>query len=231
MLDPERVVELNRLVTVGRVVPGVSHDLNNSLQIIGGMIEMLCARDGLDPQVTSKLERIAVHAGRAAGLVAALAAVARSEPRDLVRLSLRQVVEETMALRRHAVSRARIVFSVEAPEGDPLDIHVAGGELQQVLLNLVFQAEQGVAGASAPEIKIVLERRQDAVRLTVADNGADRVGEIQERLCESSAALPEHVAGFGLTAANWIAQHRGWRLSCDAAPTGGTRLVLELPEG
>ena len=54
----EDLVTLNRSATVARLVAGVFHELNNSLQVIGGLTELLQDTPGIPPSVADGLRRI-----------------------------------------------------------------------------------------------------------------------------------------------------------------------------
>jgi len=53
---------INRMTTTGMVLPSVAHEVNNSLQVIAGMVEILGLRGQLPPEVSDKVQKIAVQA-------------------------------------------------------------------------------------------------------------------------------------------------------------------------
>src|SRR4026208_1951042 len=58
---------ITRMTTTGMVLPAVAHEVNNSLQVIAGMVEILGLRGQLPPEVSDKVQKIAVQATKAAG--------------------------------------------------------------------------------------------------------------------------------------------------------------------
>ena len=58
---------INRMTTTGMVLPSVAHEVNNSLQVIAGMVEILGLRGQLPPEAADKIQKIAVQATKAAG--------------------------------------------------------------------------------------------------------------------------------------------------------------------
>ena len=67
------------MTTTGMVLPSVAHEVNNSLQVIAGMVEILGLRGQLPPEVSDKVQKIAVQATKAAGHLRELVAFARRD--------------------------------------------------------------------------------------------------------------------------------------------------------
>ncbi len=61
----DQLARMNRMATIARLVAGLTHELNNSLQIIGGTVELLADRMDLPPDVATKLQRIAGQSEKA----------------------------------------------------------------------------------------------------------------------------------------------------------------------
>ncbi|MBL8142616.1 MAG: hypothetical protein JNM38_15965, partial [Acidobacteria bacterium] len=70
---------LNRMTTTGMVLPNVAHELNNALQVVGGLVEMLSARGDLPADVLDKVGRIGAQAAKSAAMVRELVAFSRRD--------------------------------------------------------------------------------------------------------------------------------------------------------
>src|SRR6185369_4706190 len=105
------------------------------------------------------------------------------------------------------------------------------GQIEQVVLNLVVNAEQAVATVSAPRIAVSLSVHDSRVRLSVADTGPGIPADILSRIFEPffSTKAPNQNAGLGLPVAYSIVQHHGGRLLVESTAGWGATFVVELP--
>jgi signal transduction histidine kinase len=68
-LNPEQLLLINRLALHARLVSGMAHELNNSLQVMSGLVELLGDRTDLPEEVRSRVEKIGGQAERAGNVV------------------------------------------------------------------------------------------------------------------------------------------------------------------
>jgi two-component system sensor histidine kinase DctS len=220
---------LNRMTTVGQVLPNVAHELNNALQIIGGMVEMLAAREGLPADVTDKIGRIGAQAGRATELLRELVTFARRDNAGTALVDVSKVVERALGFRRYHLGRARITAVVEAPPPGEAMARLDGAFLQQIVLNLLINAEHSLAGRTDGRIQIGIAPRAGEVEVTVQDNGQGLPDHLATRGPEPFFTTRLPAAGLGLTVASGLARGLGGRLTLRPNPEGGTVASLTLP--
>jgi signal transduction histidine kinase len=105
------------------------------------------------------------------------------------------------------------------------------GQLEQVVTNLLRNAEEAVAGASPRRIVVRLNAHDGKVRLSVADTGPGIPADILSRIFEPffSTKAPNQNAGLGLPIAYSIVQHHGGRLLVESTAGWGATFVVELP--
>jgi signal transduction histidine kinase len=228
--DLEVLIIINQLMTVGQIVPGIAHELNNSFQVIGGLIEMLSARSDLPADVVTRLQRIGAHADRAAGRVRDLQAFARHEPAEAAQTDVRGITERALALRRYQLARARVDVAVE-PGGDGIAARIGPRQLQLVILNLLINAEQALAGRNDGVVRVSVGRDAGRARVAVTDNGPGVPADLREQIFEAffTTRGREAAAGIGLAAARGLARRHGGDLWVESAGDGGARFVVELP--
>ncbi len=224
-----QLVQAGKLAAVGQLVTGVAHEVNNPLAIIMGQAEMLSRRLS-DPGHLERVAKITDCAMRAAKVVRGLQTFVRPQPDEVVPLDLRDVVERVIALRRETICFNGVTLREDLREGVPL---VLGnpGQLEQVVLNLVVNAEQAVVAASAPRIAIDLSVHDSRVRLSVADTGLGIPADILPRIFEPffSTKAPNQNSGLGLSISYSIVQNHGGRLIAESILGGGATFTLELP--
>jgi PAS domain S-box-containing protein len=219
-----------KLAAMSTLVAGVAHELNNPLEVIFAHSEMLA----LDApgQVPERAQKINRAAQRCARLVKNFLAMARQHPPERTRVSVSQVVRETAELISYPLRVNGITLTLDlAPELPSLsaDPH----QLQQVLLNLLTNAQHALRSAPAPR-RITLTAHvegPDHVRIVVADNGPGVPPEIRERIFEpffTTKAVGEGT-GLGLSLCQGLVESHGGTLTLDDAPGGGTRFAIVLP--
>lgn len=218
---------LNRMTTVGQVLPSVAHELNNALQVISGLAEMVAARADLPPDVLDKVERMSAQAGRAVAMLRDLVAFARREGAGVALVDVRRTVERVLALRRYQLARARISVSLEGASPGRALVRADGHHVQQILLNLIVNAEHSLAGRSDGRIQIAIEADERWVSVRVSDNGAGLPDGAAARVTEPFFST-KGGAGLGLTVSAALAETMGGTLALEGTPAGAT-VSLRLP--
>ena len=101
--------------TVSRLVAGVFHELNNSLQVIGGLAELLQDTPGIPPSVADGLRRIHEQNAKAGVAIAEVMAFSRQKTDERDRVNMRDLTTRSVALRTFAIGRARLTIAYEPP--------------------------------------------------------------------------------------------------------------------
>jgi two-component system NtrC family sensor kinase len=224
----EDLAYLNRMTTVGQVLPNVAHELNNALQIIGGIVEILSLRDSVPADVRDKMARIGTQATRATELLRELVTFSRRDDGGVTLVDVTRSVERALALRRYHLNRARIAVSVSASEPRQALARVDGNYLQQILLNLIINAEHSLVDRTDPRIDIRIRRTDDRIDVTIADNGHGVPPEAAHRVIEPFYTTKTSAAGLGLTVAAGLTRMLGGELVFSPGPEGGAAAVLTL---
>jgi C4-dicarboxylate-specific signal transduction histidine kinase len=209
---------INRMTTTGIVLPSVAHEVNNSLQVIAGMVEILGLRGQLPPEAADKVQKIAVQATKAAGHLRELVAFAR---RDGVspRIELRAAAERAVSLRRYYLSRGRVTVTIDAPGDEPFLARADSQHVIQVLVNLLVNAEESVAKQDVRTVRVRLWRSDGLIHAEMLDSGPGFEGGIDARVGEPFVtSKTTGAAGLGLAVARRLVEADGGRLVVAAMP-------------
>jgi CheY-like chemotaxis protein len=124
-----------------------------------------------------------------------------------------------------------VVLLEDLPPGGVALVRGDAGQLEQVVLNLMVNAEQAVAGGVTPRIAIGLHTHDSRVRLSVADTGPGIAADILPRIFEPffTTKAPNQNAGLGLSISYSIVQNHGGRLIAESTPGSGATFAVELP--
>jgi signal transduction histidine kinase/CheY-like chemotaxis protein len=226
--------QAEKLAALGQTMSGVAHELNNPLATILACAERLAGRRHDDP-TRRDIDEIHNAAERAARIVRNLQTFARKRHTTRTMVDVNQVVRDTLALRAYEQRVSNVVI-VEALAAGLPPVFADPHQIQQVLLNLVINAEHAMLGAHGRGLMVLRswhEPDRDAVFLEVSDDGPGVPDDVQQKIFDpffTTKAVGKGT-GLGLTVAYAIAQEHGGRISVSSPTGGGAAFVLELPSG
>ncbi|MEZ5316692.1 MAG: response regulator [Vicinamibacterales bacterium] len=224
--------QAEKLAALGQTMSGVAHELNNPLATILACAERLSIRR-LDDTLRRDLDAIHNAADRAARIVRNLQTFARKRHTTRTTVDLNQVVRDTVALRAYELRVANVVLIEALAAGLP-PVFADPHQIQQILLNLIINAEQAMIdahGRGTLVLRTWQDPDQDAVLVEISDDGPGIPDEVRTRIFDpffTTKAVGKGT-GLGLTVAYAIAQEHGGRLRIGSAPGRGAGFVLELP--
>lgn len=240
------LVRSEKLASLGTLLSGVAHELNNPLSNISSSAQILREDPSIDPELRAQMiEDIDAETLRARHIVRALLDYSGDRDFQPRPVALAGLVEETLRFLKNKRPTG-VDVKVEIPPG--LTVTADRPRLQQALLNLVVNAYDAMG--SAGELAITArqlrtgERDDDfpaplsgcraggaAVEIEVADNGPGIPPEILERVFDPFFTTKGvgHGSGLGLFIAYEIIEKHGGCLVADNRPGGGARFRIRLP--
>ena len=218
-----------KLAAIGELVAGVAHELNNPLTGISTFAQLLL-EDELEGEQLESVSLIKREADRAIGVIRDLLLFARKTDARDVPVDINTVVKHTARLRALASRSSGIEVHMHLDESHP---KVRGDEqkLQQVLLNLLVNAEAALQDAQVRHLSLITRNRDGTVAIVVADTGHGMPLSTSQRVFEPffTTKPPGEGTGLGLSVSYGIIQaHRG-TISVDSTPDVGTTFTISLP--
>jgi two-component system cell cycle sensor histidine kinase/response regulator CckA len=239
----QRLQQVEKLETLGRLAGGVAHDFNNLLTGVLLYCDLLMATPDLSERALKYAEEIRNAGIQATGLVRQLLTVARPKNSEPRLFSLNEVVQGMRNLLGRLIGEnIDLQFHLDANLGlvkmDPT-------QAQQILLNLVLNARDALPtggkitvetsnceiqvltpsdfGASAP-------RAIPCALFMVADNGIGMDAATRNHLFEAFFTTKAGTGtGLGLATVHDIVTSSGGLIHVESAPTRGARLSILLP--
>jgi two-component system, cell cycle sensor histidine kinase and response regulator CckA len=238
-LDDERrdiyhqLLQAEKMAALGQTISGVAHELNNPLATILSWAERLSERPQLEDAVRRGLETILGESERAARIVRNLLTFARKRQTTRAMVDVNQVARETLALRAYEQRVSNITVIDALATGLP-QVFADGYQLQQVLLNLIINAEQAMLSAHGRGILVVRtwhDASQESVLLEINDDGPGIPDELQPKIFDPFFTTKEvgQGTGLGLTVAYAIVQEHGGRIRLESRPGAGASFYVEMP--
>jgi len=228
-----RMAQTEKLALVGQRVSGIVHELSNPLTTILGYAQRLLPRTrDAENTMQRELRGILAEAERATGILRQLSRLSGEARGARAPISLNGVVDRSLELTRATLSGSLIRLRVEKEPSLPL-IEGDFGQLQQVLLNLLQNAQQAIEqSGKGGLIGVRTGNAGDGrVRLEVWDDGPGVPSAIQARIFDPFFTTKPPGVGTGLGLAivlSFVRQHGG-TVNVVSAPRGGTRFLVELP--
>jgi PAS domain S-box-containing protein len=193
----EQLVRGERLSALGEFVSGAAHEINNPLQSIIGSLELVLDQP-IEGPLRGDIERARFEAGRAGRIVRNLLRFVRQAPNERLLLDLNEIVKATMNVRAYELEMAGIQIREEYAPLLPL-VLANREEIQQVILNLVMNAQQAMsdpAGARVLSVRTFMAGEDAGVE--VRDTGPGIPTELAGRIFEPFFTTKSAGAGPGL---------------------------------
>jgi PAS domain S-box-containing protein len=225
----DQLIHHERLAAVGQLVSGVAHELNNPLQSIVGFSDLLMASERRE-EVRNYLEQVHAAARRAATIVRNLLAFVRRSSSERTRADLNDIVRNTLALRQFELSGTGIELKEEYEDNLP-PVLVCREEIQQVVLNIVLNAEQAMRRTCLRGRLSVRTMRAGTsdIAVEIQDDGPGVLPALAGRIFEPFFSTKDvgEGTGLGLALSLGIAEAHGGTLTLVHAPPGACfRLTL-----
>ncbi len=228
-----QLLQAEKMAALGQTVSGVAHELNNPLATILSWAERLSQRPSLEDPVRRGLETILSESERAARIVRNLLTFARKRQTTRAMVDVNSVMRETLSLRAYE-QRVTNISVIDALAAGLPQVFADGHQVQQVLLNLVINAEQAMLQAHGRGILVVRtwhDADHESVILEINDDGPGIPDELQPKIFDPFFTTKEvgKGTGLGLTVAYAIVQEHGGRIRLESRPEKGASFYVELP--
>jgi PAS domain S-box-containing protein len=221
----------SRLASVGELASGVAHEINNPLTGVIGYAHLLLSRKDISRDVRHDLEIINEGSQRVAGIVKKLLAFARQTKPEQRYVNINELVRNTLELRAYELSASNIRVTLQLTRDMPMTI-ADPGQLQQVFLNLIINAETEMKLAhDKGKLSIKTERMNNTLRITFKDTGPGIAKENLETIFDPFFTTREvgQGTGLGLSVCHGIITEHNGRIWAESQPGKGAAFIIELP--
>ncbi|HUF11849.1 MAG TPA: GAF domain-containing protein [Longimicrobiales bacterium] len=221
-------LQAEKLATIGQLVAGLAHEINNPLAGAQSAAELLLGQE-LSDDVRESLEVIRAESARAALIVRKLLDFSRPQDAEFQLTDVIDAIEAALSLRayEHRVQDITVVRKFTLLPPVRADVH----RLQQVFLNLIVNAEHAMAGQTRPRvIDIECSDRESIVEICITDTGLGIDESDLDAIFDPFFTTKPvgQGTGLGLSVSYGIIRELGG--SIRAVPhRGGARFVIRLP--
>ncbi|MBI5970247.1 MAG: GHKL domain-containing protein [Deltaproteobacteria bacterium] len=229
----DQLVQSERLSTVGKLVAGIAHEINNPLMGIMGFSQILMDAPGdkTISEVREKLGKIYNESLRTAKIVSNLLSFARSKRAEREYQNINDIIRKALELRVYSLSANNVEVGLNLDLGLPMTM-LDAQQMQQIFINLISNAEDAIVSAKKEgRIEITTRTRKRKIEISVKDNGPGIPQDVINKAFDpffTTKAVGKG-AGLGLSMAHGIITEHGGSISLSAPPEGGALVTIELP--
>ena len=243
-----RLVQQEKMASLGQLTAGIAHEIKNPLNFVtnfaGLSVELVDELDETDDEaeradlladLRTNAEKIQSHGRRADAIVRAMMAHARSGGGDRRPVAVDTLVSEYADLAWHGLKARRPHARVDLRRelgAVGVEVQASPQEIGRVLINLLDNAFDAVAGRDAPTVTVATRRTDGGVQIRVSDNGPGIPEAERGRVFEPFYTTKPTGEGTGLglsLAHDVVAQGHGGTLEVEGAEGEGATFVVTLP--
>jgi PAS domain S-box-containing protein len=228
------LARVSRLTTMGELAASIAHEVNQPLTAVtnnaSACLRLLASRN-LEPEVLRRvLEEIVADGSRASAVIARIRAFLKKQPAEMSELNMNEVIHETVALAGRELFENRV--RIEYQLAQPLPLVVADRvQLQQVLLNLIINGIEAMAGNDNQTRFLEVEsraRESGDVLVEVRDTGTG-LGSEPNRIFTPFYTTKANGMGMGLPISRSLVEGHGGRLWARPNSPMGSIFSFTLP--
>jgi signal transduction histidine kinase len=220
----EALVRAERLKVLGEMAAVVTHEVRNPLAAMGGALQILEGRLASAPAERRIVRMVLDRLKALNSMITDLLSYARPKEPALAPIDLGALARDVVESVRSDPANAGVVLSVV---GEGVRCRADLQQLSGVLLNLVINASQAMAGNGA--ITLTIGRVDGWAELTVADDGPGVPEELRARIFEPFFTTRGGGTGLGLAIARGVVERHGGRIDLVHPAGGGATFRIRLP--
>ena len=229
-----------RMESLGRIVGGIAHDINNKLAIIKANIEMFSKVQNLDEKPRRRVDNALKTLQKTSGLIKQLLAFGRQQEIEKKKIDICEIVSDSLKLLKKIIkSNTTVNFN---PLKETAYVYVDPIQIDQVLMNLVINARDAI-GDDNGEITISIKKeperknlytnggkKEDFIKISVEDTGQGIEEEIKEKIFEPFFTNKQDGTGLGLSVVDGIVEQHGGFIDITSQVGKGTQFDIFIPE-
>jgi PAS domain S-box-containing protein len=224
----QKLVQADKLSSIGLLAAGVAHEVNTPLAVISTYAQMLSKQMQGDDSKSKILEKIAKQTFRASEIVNSLLNFSRTSKAEMEDLDLNRVIRETVQLIEPQLIHAGVSVELRQ-EPNPPPVRANSNKMQQVFLNLFLNARDAME--TGGRLIVTTRTDGDSLKIDVADTGKGIPQEDLPRIFDPffTTKVAKKGTGLGLAVSYGIVREHGGTIDVTSQPGEGTVFHLDLP--
>ena len=227
-----QLVQAEKLSSIGELVAGVAHELNNPLTSIMGFTELVIESQ-TDDQTRKDLEKIRKQGKRMQRIVQNLLRFSRQYPPEKCVIDLNEVLRTTLELKQYELKLSNISITDQLSI-KPLEVLADPNQLGQVFLNLINNAHHAIQDTGKPGmITLFTSLKGSMALISISDTGVGISKENMLKIFDPFFTTKPvgKGTGLGLSVSFGIIKEHGGNIYAESRLNEGTTFFVELPVG
>ena len=234
-----QLAHLNRLHTVGEMAAALAHELNQPLYAINNYvrgIERRLKKQHALPDLdlmSNVIGHVSREVSRAAGIVANLRGFVRDHAPKRSSVDIGQLLQQAVALLRPLARDQSVTMELEVAHDLPV-VQADPTQIEQVVVNLLANAVEAVAGLPAPRRKVAVSSRlaeSGSIEIAVRDWGTGVPADIKDQVFEPFITTKENGLGVGLAISRSSVESHGGKIWVVDNEPHGAAFHFTIPLG
>ncbi len=225
-----QLVQSEKMAAVGQLGAGIAHEVKNPLAGILGCAQLSLRKADKGSTLERNLQLIEKESKRCKTIVENLLKFARQEKAVLEPTDINSVVEDAIAIVSHQLELKQVKIKKNLADGLP-QIHGNANQLQQVLMNLMMNAQQAMEGEPGAVMVSTRQLDEKHVEIAVSDTGPGIPEQIQQRIFDPFFTTKPggKGTGLGLSVSFGIIQDHSGEIFVTSTPGEGATFTVHLP--
>lgn len=228
----QKLIQSEKMSAFGQMSAGIAHEVKNPLAGILGYAQMAKKKLEDRPELMNYMAIIEKETTRCKEIVENLMKFARQEKASLQKIDINKTVQDSLRLVEHQITVAGVkINQAFAQEGKPIFINGNANQIQQVMLNLMLNAQHAMENKGTLSVSTHYDETQQKVLILISDTGCGMSQEVMERIFEPFYTTKSVGKGTGLglsVSLGIIKDHKG-DIEVDSAEGRGTTFTINLP--
>ncbi len=227
-----RLVQSEKMSAFGQMSAGIAHEVKNPLAGILGYAQMGKKKLTPDSPVLNYLDIIEKETIRCKEIVENLMKFARQEKAAMARIDINRTTKDSIRLVEHQIGISGIkLVQMFALEGGAIWLKGNSNQLQQVLMNLLLNAQQAMENKGTITVSTHYSPETQKVLVMISDTGPGMAEEVKSRIFEPFFTTKGvgKGTGLGLSVSIGIIKDHGGTIEVDSTIGKGTTFTISLP--
>lgn len=226
----QKVVQAQRLASVGKLAAGIAHEINNPLGGILVFSSLILEQIPEDDPNRENLQEIVHQTMRCRDIVKGLLQFSRQEPGKVTEVKINEALNTTLSL----IEKQALFHNIQVTRKftEPLPPIMADlSQLQQVFMNIILNAVQAMDGTGELTLTTWFDTSAEKLSIEIADTGCGIAPELMDRIFDPFFTTKEigQGTGLGLAIAYGIVTKYHGRMSVASEVGKGARFTIQFP--
>jgi PAS domain S-box-containing protein len=236
MADQARMLQQDKMISLGRLAASVAHEINNPLSGILNYLRLMARildREPSDAPALAKfsryLETAIEETDRCSQIVSHLLTFSRKSAGKKSPLPVNELLQRCAVLSRHRLELADIRLKVDT-DNTPMRVLGDMNQLQQCIINLIFNAIDAMAQGGQLNLSAQVSEGEEQVRICVKDTGCGIPPQDKKKIFEPFYTTKKegYGVGLGLSTTYGIVHQHGGHIEVESTPGKGSQFCIVL---